>query len=54
MVNPVVNHLSINSLVTSLRQTRDAVDSLARRPERLVSCAIGGPKFGNVTAGAGD
>ena len=25
MVNPVVNHLSINSLTTTLRQTRDAV-----------------------------
>ena len=54
MVNPVVNHLSINSLVTSLRQTRDAVDSLARRPEQLVSCRTGGPQFGNVKAGSGD
>src|SRR5262249_24972418 len=27
LVNPVVNHLSINSLTTSLRQTRDAVNS---------------------------
>lgn len=27
MVNPVVNHLSINSLTTTLRQTRDAVTS---------------------------
>ena len=27
LVNPVVNHLSINSLTTSLRQTRQAVDS---------------------------
>ena len=54
MVNPVVNHLSIDSLVTSLRQTRDAVDSLARRPEQLVSCRTGGPQFGNVKAGSGD
>jgi len=28
LVNPVVNHLSINSLTTTLRQTRDAVNSL--------------------------
>jgi hypothetical protein len=51
MVNPVVNHLSVNSLVTSLRQTRDAVDSLARRPERLVSCAIGGRSSGQGKPG---
>jgi hypothetical protein len=54
MVNPVVNHLSIDSLVTSLRQTRDAVGSLTRRPEQLVSCRTGGPQFGNVKAGSGD
>ncbi len=38
LVSPVVNHLSINSLTTSLHQTRDAVNSLPQRPERLVSC----------------
>ncbi len=54
MVNPVVNHLSIDSLVTSLRQTRDAVDSLTRRPEQLISCRTGGPQFGNVKSGSGD
>jgi hypothetical protein len=41
MVNPVVNRLSISSLATSLRETRDAVSSLDQRPERLASCAIG-------------
>jgi hypothetical protein len=39
LVNPVVNHLSINSLATTLCQTRDAVNSLAGRPEPLASCA---------------
>jgi hypothetical protein len=38
LANPVVNHLSINSLMTTLRQTRDAVNSLAGRPEPLASC----------------
>ncbi|MGA3237551.1 MAG: hypothetical protein ABSG03_14740 [Bryobacteraceae bacterium] len=41
VVTPVVNHLSINSLMTSLRQTRDAVVSLPQSPERIASCAIG-------------
>lgn len=54
LVNPVVNHLSINSLVTTLRQTRDAVSSRPRRPEQLVSCAIGGRNFGNGKAGGTD
>jgi hypothetical protein len=30
LVNPIVNHLSINSLTTTLQQTRDAVQSPAR------------------------
>jgi len=38
LVNSVVNHLSINSLMTTLRQTRDAVNSLAGRSEPLASC----------------
>jgi hypothetical protein len=38
LANRVVNHLSINSLRTTLRQTRDAVNSLAGRPEPLASC----------------
>jgi hypothetical protein len=38
LVNPAVNHLSINSLMTTLRQTRDAVNSLAGRPQPLASC----------------
>jgi hypothetical protein len=51
MVNPVVNHLSIDSLTTSLRQTRDAVNALAGRPERLASCAARGRASANVKAG---
>jgi len=47
IVSPVVNHLSINSLVTSLHQTRDAVVSLPQYPERIASCAISGHRSGN-------
>jgi hypothetical protein len=48
LVNPVVNRLSIGSMTTTLQQTRDAVNSLAERPERIASCggerrqAVGG------------
>ncbi len=45
VVNPVVNRLSINSLATSLRQTRDAVVSLPQSPERIASCAISRHSF---------
>lgn len=38
MVNPVVKHLSINSLTTTLRQTRDAVILSERNPEALAMC----------------
>jgi hypothetical protein len=38
LVHSMVNHLSINSLTTSLRQTRDAVGSLAGQPERPAPC----------------
>ena len=40
MVTPVVNHLSINSLSTTLRQTRDAVLSLGDNRETAGSCRI--------------
>jgi len=39
LVSPVVNHLSINSLTTTLRQTRDAVRSLPVRPGTLAADA---------------
>jgi len=45
LVNPVVNHLSIDSLATSLRQTRDAVIALPPRTDRLTAC--GGRGSGN-------
>jgi len=51
LVSPVVNHLSINSLVTSLRQTRDAVVSLPQSPERIASCTISGHSAGNGRKG---
>jgi hypothetical protein len=38
MVKPVVNHLSINSLITTLRQTRDVVVSSPSSLETLASC----------------
>lgn len=41
VVKPVVNRLSIDSLTTSLRETRDAVEARAGQPDRLVSCAGG-------------
>ena len=47
MINPVVNRLSIDSLTTTLRQTRDAVNSLAGRPEPLVSCPDRGRNSAN-------
>jgi len=39
LVSPVVNHLSINSLTTTLRQTRDAVRSLPVRSGTLAADA---------------
>jgi hypothetical protein len=39
MVNPVVNHLSINSLTTTLGQTREAVHSLSLNAEGVVACS---------------
>jgi hypothetical protein len=37
LVNPVVNHLSVNSLTTTLRQTREAVDKQQVAQERLAA-----------------
>jgi hypothetical protein len=39
MVNPAVNHLSINSLTAALRQTRGAVTSLPTLEGSVPSCA---------------
>jgi len=50
MVGPVVNHLSINSLATTLRQTREAVGALAQEPERLTSCANGATHTASLKA----
>jgi hypothetical protein len=46
LVSPVVSRLSIDSLATSLRQTRDAVVSLPQSPDRIASCAISRHSFG--------
>lgn len=40
MVNPVVNHLSINSLTTTLRQTRDTALSPRRPAESFASSRV--------------
>lgn len=52
VVNPVVIHLSSNSLLTTLRQTRDAVNSLGSQPVRLASCVIGSRTPPNARVGA--
>jgi hypothetical protein len=54
IVGPVVNHLSINSMITSLQQTRDAVISLPQWPERIASCATSGHRSGNVNNGGAE
>jgi len=38
LVNPVVNHLSMNSLTTTLRQTREAVSGLPKNLETASVC----------------
>ena len=42
LVNPVVNHLSMNSLTMTLRQTRQAVTRVSGKPEPLGVCQPGG------------
>jgi hypothetical protein len=39
LVNPVVNHLSTNSLTTTLQQTRDAVSSMPVKTEAVSVCS---------------
>ena len=51
LVHPIVNRLSIDSLTTTLRQTRDAVAAQAGRLESRASCAREGHRAGRVTAG---
>ena len=51
MVKPVVNHLSINSLVATLRQTSDAVASPQDGMETHASCPA--PNRGTTLATAG-
>jgi len=48
LVSPVVNHLSINSLATTLRQTRDAVYSEATGREAIASRTTGRNRLKNV------
>ena len=47
LVNPIVNHLSMNSLMTTLRQTRQAV---ARLPVTLEPAALCRPREGHLEA----
>lgn len=52
MVNPVVNHLSVNSLTTTLRQTRDAVIASRGRSAVAASC-LRAPGSGPVATKTG-
>jgi hypothetical protein len=54
MVGPVVRRLSMNSLATTLRQTRDAVKSLPRPPARVTSCAGAGRRDAIHKTAGGD
>jgi|SRR5580658_4227188 hypothetical protein len=54
LASPLVNHLSIDSLTTSLRQTRDAVSAVAGRPARIVSCSDASRNSGKAQATAGN
>ena len=38
LVNPIVNHLSVNSLITTLQQTRDAVNALPSKADARSMC----------------
>lgn len=52
MVNPVVNHLSVNSLTATLRETRDAVMAPRGSSETSASCPL--PAHGNDLAKAAE
>lgn len=54
MVNPVVNHLSVNSLTATLRQTRDAVISSRGSLQSSASCPIRAAGSHKTNAGGGD
>jgi hypothetical protein len=54
MVRPVVNHLSVDSLTASLRETRDAVNLQAGRQVRLVSYSGGSRGSGKAKAVSGN
>jgi hypothetical protein len=51
LVNPVVNHLSVDSLTTTLRQTRDAVFKSRGTVEAVASCRT--PARGSALAKTG-
>ena len=53
LVNPVVNHLSMNSLTTTLRQTRQAVTHLPGTPEPVSMCKPRGRHI-ETTASVGE
>ena len=53
LLSSVVNHLSIDSLTTSLRQTREAVEARSAEPARVAGCGKGvGSARGSVAGGA--
>ena len=54
LVSPVVNHLSIDSLTATLRQTRDAVSSLPAGSKELASCPNRVRAYANAKPGGED
>jgi len=54
VVKPVVNRLSITALATSLRQTRDAVNSQAEVPDWFAVCAGGAHNSRKAGRGTGN
>jgi hypothetical protein len=52
MINPAVNHLSINSLTTTLRQTRNAVQESDVTLETLAACPNRARSIGMAVPGA--
>jgi hypothetical protein len=52
LVKPVVNHLSINSLTATLRETRDAVHSTAAATSQIALCPRGAGNAETITSGS--
>jgi hypothetical protein len=51
LVKPLVNHLSINSLTTTLHQTRDAVNASVGAPKQFAMCPKTGGNSETIISG---